>query len=226
MNKSKGILIFLCQFLINGFYAPFWFDRDKNEGGIMLYIREDIPAKVLSHNFPSAESVFAEIILHKKKWFINCSYNPNKSNIKNHIETISRTLDAFSTQYGNILLLGDVNACVDDETMKDFCSSYCLRILIKQPTCFKNPEKPSCIDLILTNKPRSFRSTPVIETGLSAFHRMTVSVLKTHFPKLPLKSISYRDFKKFENERFMDSLYLGLNSRNIDYTKNPILFFN
>ena len=47
-----------------------------------------------------------------------------------------------------------------------------------------------------------------------------------HFRKLPPKVISYRDFKKFENERFMDSLHLALNSQNIDYTKIPDLFFN
>ena len=71
------------------------------------------------------------------------------------------------------ILLGDFNVCVDDETMRNFCNSYSLNSLIKQPTCFKNPENPSCIDLILTNKPRSFQSTCVIETGLSDFHRMT-----------------------------------------------------
>ena len=54
---------------------------------------------------------------------------------------------------------------------------------------------------------------------------MTVSVLKMHFRKLPPKIISYRDYKIFENERFMDSLILALNSRNIDYTKNPDVFF-
>ena len=58
------------------------------------------------------------------------------------------------------------------------------------------------------------------------FHRMTVSVLKMHFCKLTPKVISYRDFKKFENEGFMDSLYLALKSQNTDYTKNPDLFFN
>ena len=31
-----------------------------------------------------------------------------------------RKLDAFSTKYGNVLFLGDFDACVDDETMKDF----------------------------------------------------------------------------------------------------------
>ena len=109
--------------------------------------------------------------------------------------------------------------------MKNFCNSYSLKSLIKQPTCYKKPENPSCIDLILTDKPRSFQSTCVIETGLSDFHRMTVSVLKMHFRKLPPKIIRYRDYKSFENERFMDSLILALNSRNIDYTKNPDVFF-
>ena len=94
----------------------------------MLYIREDIPARVLKLNFPSGQSSFVGIIFHEKIWIINCSCNSNKNNIKNHVKTINRTLDAFSTKYGNILLQGDFNACVDDETMKDFCSSYCLKV--------------------------------------------------------------------------------------------------
>ena len=119
----------------------------------------------------------------------------------------------------------DFNTCVDDEAMKNFCSSYCLNSLIKQPTCFKNPENPSCIDLILTNKARSFQSTCLIETGLSDFHRMTISVLKMPLCKLPPKVISYRDFKIFENERFITSLQSTLESQNIDCIKNPDLFF-
>ena len=54
---------------------------------------------------------------------------------------------------------------------------------------------------------------------------MAVSVLKTHFRKLLPKVVTYRDFKKFENERFMDSLKLTLNSQDVDYAKNPQLFF-
>ena len=44
------------EFLIDGFHRPLRFDRNKNGGGILLYVREDIPAKILSHHFPSAES--------------------------------------------------------------------------------------------------------------------------------------------------------------------------
>ena len=66
----------------------------------------------------------------------------------------------------------------------------------------------------------------MIETGLSDFDRMIVSILNMHFWKLTPKVISYRDFKKFENERFMDSLYLAINSQNTDFTKNLDFFFN
>ena len=80
------------QFLIEGFHSPFRFifDCDINGGGIMLYVREDIPTKLLSHDFPGVESFFVEINLHKKKWLINCSYNPHKSNI-NRLNIISRS---------------------------------------------------------------------------------------------------------------------------------------
>ena len=80
--------------------------------------------------------------------------------------------------------------------MRNFRNSYSLNSLIKQPTCFENPENPGCIDLILTNKPRSFQNTCVRETGLSDFHRMTISVLKIHSRKLPPKLVTYRDFEK------------------------------
>ena len=80
--------------------------------------------------------------------------------------------------------------------------------------------------MILTNKAKSFQSTSVMETGLSNFHRMTISILKKHFRKLPPKVIGCRDFKNFENEKFMNSLQSALINQNGDCVKNPDLFFN
>ena len=54
---------------------------------------------------------------------------------------------------------------------------------------------------------------------------MTISALKMHFRKLPPKVISYRDFKKFDNERFMDSLQHNLGQESIDWGKNSDKFF-
>ena len=55
--------------------------------------------------------------------------------------------------------------------------------MFNRPTCFKNPEKPSCIDLILTNCSRSFQNPCVTETGLSDFHKLVVAVMKTNYKK-------------------------------------------
>ena len=42
---------------------------------------------------------------------------------------------------------------------------------------------PSCIDLILTNKPLYFQMTTVIGTGISDFHKLTITMLKSSFIK-------------------------------------------
>ena len=67
--------------------------------------------------------------------------------------------------------------------MKSFCENYGLKNLIRQPTCYKDPSKPVCIDLIVTNVPRSFQSTFVVGTGLSDFHLMTLTVMRKSFRK-------------------------------------------
>ena len=74
---------------------------------------------------------------------------------------------------------------------------------------------------MLTTKPRSFQTRCVIETGISDFHKMTIPVPKMNFRKLSPKVINYRDFKNFDNERFLNSLLYSLNEERIDYSKNP-----
>ena len=147
------------------------------------------PLNYLVMTFP--ESFFVKVNFYIKKWLTNCSYNPHKNNIENHLDIFSRSLDTHSAKYENIVRLSDFNACADDEALLIFRKSFSFNSLIKQPTCFKNSKSPSCIDLILANKPRSFQTKCVIETGLSDFHRMTISVLKIHFWKLPSKVINY-----------------------------------
>ena len=67
---------------------------------------------------------------------------------------------------------------------------YNLKNLINMPTCFKNLSNPSSIDLMLTNHPRSFQNSLSIDTCLSDFHRMTVTVTKPYSPKLRLKLVN------------------------------------
>ena len=91
-----------------------------------------------------------------QNWLLSCSYYPSKSNIVSHLEHLRRSLDLYPVNYDNLLLMGDFNLNTSELNMKGFCGSYGFKSLIKVSTCFKNPENPSCIDLILTNHPLSF----------------------------------------------------------------------
>ena len=55
------------QFMINGFGAPFRLDRNDEVGGIIQYIREDIPSRLVSTESSQVEGFFVEINLRDKK---------------------------------------------------------------------------------------------------------------------------------------------------------------
>ena len=85
-------------------------------------------------------------------------------------------------------------------------SCYSLKSLIRQPTCYKSPSNPTSTGLIQTNVHQKFQSTCVLETGLSDFHLMTVTVMRKIFKKLKPRTINYRYYKHFSNEAYRESL--------------------
>ena len=197
------------QFNIDGYSTPFRKDRDLNMGGgVIIYVREDIPCRELRHhsNTENIEGIFLEINLRKSKWLCFGGYNPSKSTFTHFANTLGKTIDLYMANYDNLLLLGDFNSEISEPSMVEFCETYNLNNLIKEPTCFKNPENPSCIDVILTNRTRSFQHTKVIETGLSDHHKLTLTVLKTFIQKQTPNIIRYRDYKNINNDIFRSQL--------------------
>ena len=97
------------QFLIEGFSKPFRLDRTTKGGGILLYIREDIPCRCIKQTTlnNSFEGFFVELNLRSKKWLLGCSYNHHKENIASHLSSASTALDKLCRDYENIILLGD-----------------------------------------------------------------------------------------------------------------------
>ena len=68
--------------------------------------------------------------------------------------------------------------------------------------------------------PRSFQTACVIETGLSDFHLMTLTVMRKSFKKLKPRVMDYRSYKHFSNDFFWDSLLEKLSQQtfvNNDY---------
>ena len=70
----------------------------------------------------------------------------------------------------------------------------------------QEPIKPSCIDLCLTNAPKKFQSSCVVETGLSDFHKMTVVINKSTFEKIAHKVVHYRDYRNYSKLNFTSDL--------------------
>ena len=102
--------------------------------------------------------------------------------------------------------------------MSNFCESYNLSSLINESTCYKNPENPSSIDLILTNSPHSFQCSSVGETGLSDLDKMIVTVMKTTFQRMPAKIRNYRDYRHFDINIFRESILYELAKESVSNT--------
>ena len=91
--------------------------------------------------------------------------------------------------------MGDLNTTDADEKLVEFLEDRELSNLVHFPTCFMSETNPSTIDLIITNKPKSFQNTIGVSTGISDFHKMVLTSMKTTFPKAVPKEIIYRDIK-------------------------------
>ena len=86
--------------------TPYGLDRDSsNSGRMLLYVRDDIPSKVLENtDFGNqTEAFFVEITIGKVKWLISCSYNPHKANIEN-IYMILVRIFIYNHQNMNLLI--------------------------------------------------------------------------------------------------------------------------
>ena len=81
----------------------------------------------------------------------------------------------------------DLNISDTNEELQDFLEEQDLSNLVHFPTCSKNLKNPSTIDNIA-----------VVSTGLSDFHKMVTTSMKTTFRKCLLKVITYRDMKSFD----------------------------
>ena len=102
--------------------------------------------------------------------------------------------------------MGDFKVAMSDKIMEDFCSQHNYGSLINKLTRYKNHENPTCIDLILTNRPGYFQHSNVFETGISDFHLLIVTQLKMGFQKKLPKIIAYRNYKNFANAKFRDDV--------------------
>ena len=78
------------QVLVKRFAESFSLDRNRNGGGVMIYIRHDIPNRLLSkHVFLSdIEGLFTEHNLRNCKWLLFGTYHPLSQSDKYYFNNI------------------------------------------------------------------------------------------------------------------------------------------
>ena len=199
-------------------------DRNKNGGGVIVFVRNNIPCKPLhKHNFTkNIEGMFLEVNLRKKKILLFAVYHSTHevygcSDIE-FLEQLNLAMDIYSN-YDRVLCAGDFNIEAESTNLSEFLDARDFKNLVNEPTCYKNPENPSCIDLFLTNSPRSFQNTTTVCTGLSDFHKMIVTIMKISVPKNKPIIHQYRDSRNFNLDVFKENLEAQLNlQESLNYT--------
>ena len=202
------------QFMVRGYKKPYRKDRNANGGGVMIYVREDIPSLEKENFLPNnIEAIAVEINLRKNKLLLIGTYHSTSIEYgctdDVFFNEIGNLLDRY-TGYDRFLIAGDLNIEEGDDILDDFIECYSAKNLVKEPTCFKNPSNPSCIDLFITNSYQSFMKTTAVSNGLSDFHKMTLTVMKTVFPKAKPKLITYRHSSKYNKYDFKEALERNL----------------
>ena len=106
-------------------------------------------------------------------------------------------------------------------SLPEFLLKYDSKNLVMEKSCFKNPENTRCTDLFLTNNVQSFQNTFAFATGISDFHKMILTVLRTSFPKSAPKKILYRNYKHLNS----NSIKIDL-KKQLKYTESYQSFEN
>ena len=104
-------------------------------------------------------------------------YKPPSQNEELLISNLSKTINAFSTVYGNIFLMGGFNLTVENRHLKKLLNLFNLKRLISSPTCYQSTNS-TCIDLILTNQEDLFNNSNMCKAGISVDQHLVPTMIK------------------------------------------------
>ena len=110
-------------------------DRTKTGGGLLLYVNENLPGKIInSYKFKeSSEIILYEFSVSNKKWLLLGNYRPPSQNDLSFIGELNHALNFLSSIYENFVLLGDFNLSTENPNLKNFMRSFYFESLINSP---------------------------------------------------------------------------------------------
>ena len=203
------------QFQLEGYKSPYRLDVSDTSGGILVYVKKGLPSsRQKRFAIPDdIEMIPIEITLKNFKWQIIFIYRNPKQNLDYFLSTLSSIIDFYNSK--RCMIVGDFNAEPSNSRLKSFMENQILYNHVNFKTCFKS-ESGSCIDLILSNSKHSLHSTGSLHTGVSDYHLLIYTILKSTYTKVPPREIEYRSYNNFVKQDFINDLSQEFYGNNID----------
>ena len=125
------------QFKIRS-YKMYRRDRNKHGGGVLSYVNENIPCKMVSAKGApdDCEIILIEFSIKTQKWLCIGLYKPPSQNDKYFLDNLSFILNKLTCQFDNITLMRNFNLTVENKNLEVFMSTLDMECFIKKPTCF------------------------------------------------------------------------------------------
>ena len=127
------------QFLMSGFHKTFRLDVTVDSEGLLVYVKGPLLARKLKTykiSFDIQATSF-EINLRKEKWLrIGINKPPSRTDSQYTLNILADSLDVYSMQYDNKVVLGDFNLKSNNPITLHFVNDYDFTNFIKRSTCF------------------------------------------------------------------------------------------
>ena len=180
---------------IVNFYEPYRCDRETRDGGVAIYVKENISCKRRPDlEINNLECVWVEIKTYGHIFLVAGIYRPPDAN-QNYCTLISESVDrAKNTNISDIIIVGDLNNDLLKPSkckhLRELIANYELSQLIKEPTHFTEISS-SLIDVIMTSNLNSIIASEVCDPFIQnriRYHCPVAVILS--FPKY--KSQNYK----------------------------------
>ena len=96
---------------MDGFNPPYRYGRNRNDGRLLIYVREGIPVQELADlKAPDEiECGILEVDMHKKKLILFGIYRPLSRNVNYFFDKMGKIIDHYSNRFENLITLGDLD---------------------------------------------------------------------------------------------------------------------
>ena len=201
--------------------------QNKAGGGVILYFRKSINCKRKCNiEISNIETLWAEITLPNAKPFLICSVYRPPSLTSDWIDLFEEALSIAQTTGLEVIIMGDFNLDLSMNTNRKWLNLielFDLSQLISKPTRATETSS-TIIDHVYTSYPENISESFVSHYSISDHFPVCFSrKINNKISKSDHITSSYRSFKTFNEDAFINDLSGDLNSFTVSPQLNPIL---